>query len=272
MREYYFSNALSYTHEQLSQMHNASFQGYFVPIEMTAEMSADFWRVNQIDATSSVVMLDRDETFVGFARMGTRGKRGWCGGFGIVSAYRGSGASRLLAEQMVKVARSFGLETLQLEVLTQNVRAARLYEHAGFARSRRLIGLEIAVANLPQGTHPPLETVPLLDVLPLFTRGGRPYWGYELASLLAMRTDTFTLPGHSSGLVVQRTNGNTRVVAAAGLNELTDGELAAVLRSVAGDALTLQVYNEPEDSPFLARYGRLGLTEMFSQYEMFLTL
>ena len=84
MHEYHFSDALNYTHVQLSEMHNASFQGYFVPMEMTAGMSADFWRTNQIDATRTVVMHDAQGTFVDIARVGSRGKQGWCGGFGIV--------------------------------------------------------------------------------------------------------------------------------------------------------------------------------------------
>ena len=251
-------------------MHNASFQGYFVPIEMTAEMSAEFWRVNAIDATRSVVMLDQDGTFVGFARMGTRGKRGWCGGFGIVPEYRGSGASRLLAEQMVSVARSSGLEMLQLEVLTQNVRASRLYESVGFTSKRRLIGLEIVEAALPERTPPLLKQVPLMDVLPRFIRSIRPTWAYELASLLAMNVQTFALPGDTGGLVIQQVNGNVRIVAAAGLAELTDEELAAIISHITGGARTLQIYNEPDDSPLLARYLRLGFTETFSQNEMFL--
>lgn len=272
MNTHRFTNALNYTHEQLSKMHNASFRGYFVPIEMTAEMSAEFWRVNQIDAAKSVAMLDQDGTFMGFARMGTRGKRGWCGGFGIVPEYRGSGASRLLAEQMVNVARLHGLEMLQLEVLSQNTRASKLYERVGFIYKRRLIGLEMVVAKLAQGTSPALERVPLTDLLPSLMRGVRPIWAYEPASLLSMRLETYALYGGSGGLVVQQINGNARIVAATELNELTDEALSAVLRQVAGNAPTLQIYNEPEDSPLLARYTRLGFTEIFSQREMFLTL
>jgi len=116
-QNYRFTNALGYTFEQMSEMHNASFSGYFVPIEMTPEMTADFWRLNGIDALRSVVMHDEDGAFVGMARMGTRGKRGWCGGFGIVPEFRGRGASTLLAEQMVKVAREGGLRHYKRECL-----------------------------------------------------------------------------------------------------------------------------------------------------------
>jgi ribosomal protein S18 acetylase RimI-like enzyme len=121
--ECHFSNALNYTHIQLSQMHNASFQGYFAPMEITAEMSADFWRINQIDATRCVIMHDAHGAFVGMARIGSRDKRGWCGGFGIMPQFRGTGASVLLADQMLRVARESGLKTRQLEVLRQNTPA-----------------------------------------------------------------------------------------------------------------------------------------------------
>ena len=42
MSEYSFSNLVNYTHSQLSEMHNTSFHGYFVPMTMTAEASAEF--------------------------------------------------------------------------------------------------------------------------------------------------------------------------------------------------------------------------------------
>ncbi len=112
MRTYRFSHALGYTLEQLSEMHNAGFQGYFIPAEMTPGAIADFWRINTIDALRSVIMHDKAGIFVGMGHIGTRGKRGWCGGFGIVPEFRGSGASRLLAGQMLRVARESGLATI----------------------------------------------------------------------------------------------------------------------------------------------------------------
>src|SRR5579859_1164896 len=121
--QYRFSDATGYSFTQLCEMHNASFSGYFFPATMTPNATADFWRMYQIDATRCVVMHDQQGTFVGMARMGTRGKRGWCGGFGIVPEFRGCGVSKILAQQMVQVAHNSGLMSLQLEVLSQNVRA-----------------------------------------------------------------------------------------------------------------------------------------------------
>lgn len=275
MNDYHFSNALGYTHAQLAEMFTTSFSGYFFPMVMTAEDSANSWRIDQIDAMRSVLMHDENGTFVGLARMGTRGRRGWCGGFGIVPEFRGSGASKLLAAEMVRVARDTGLATLQLEVLTQNIRALKLYEHAGFTITRRLIGIEIDIAALPDGADLQTEIVPIETVLPLLQNADRPCWNRELVSILTANTETIIAPGANgqvNGLVVQRNDQKIRIVATILQSELTDLEMATLLRRAAADATGIQVYNEPEDSPFLTSCQRLGFSEFFSQHEMFITL
>jgi len=274
MSPYRFSHALGYTLEQMSEMHNASFRGYFMPVEMTPEMTADFWRTNNIDALRSVIMHNEGGTFVGMARMGTRGKRGWCGGFGIVPELRGSGASRLLAEQMVRVAREGGLSTLQLEVLTQNARARKLYERVGFTTTRRLLGLEITSTVLPAGAPIRVERVAVEALLPRLMSGGRPCWGCEPSTILAVAAEAVVLPGASgqlNGVIVQRGQ-RASILASFFDSGLPDTELTALLRQAAGDADGLVVFNEPEESPCLARYRALGFSEFFSQDEMWLTL
>ncbi len=190
MIEYRFTDATGYSLDQLTAMHNASFEGYFFPLTVTPQLNADLWRVYQIDATRCVVMHDAAGAFVGMARMGTRSVRGWCGGFGIVPAFRGAGAGRMLAAAMVRVARESGLERLQLEVLTQNTRALRLYEGVGFTISRKLVGLAIETGALSVAAVPILtETVPV-EALLLHRRDTQPpCWGRELPSLLTMRAE-----------------------------------------------------------------------------------
>lgn len=276
MGEYLFTDATGYTLVQLSEMHNISFSGYFTPMDMTPQRTADFWRTNHIDANYTVVMHDREGAFVGVARIGKRGKRGWCGGFGIAPAFRGSGASRLLAKRMVESARSAGLETLQLEVLTQNIRAIKVYEKAGFVARRRLLGIEIAAEKLPAAESLHIERVPLMTLLPWLSQGEEPpYWGRELAALLAQDVEVLVAPGPGNGmngLVIQRVPDRIIIHAAVLQSELTDTELASLLREAAGTHGNIQIYNEPESSPFLARCLRLGFTEFFSQHEMLLRL
>ncbi len=276
MNTYRFSSALDYTHAQLAEMFNASFSGYYFPANITAEQSAGFWRVYQIDAAASVIMHDEHGAFVGMARMGTRGARGWCGGFGIAPEFRGTGASKLLAAQMVQVARERGLTTLQLEVLTQNIQAIKLYEGVGFVPTQRLIGIEIAPAALPNAA-PALQAQAAAPetLFPRPYEGYQPDWEREPASILTMRAEAVAAPGADgllNGLIFRRAGDKIHIEAASLPSDLTNAELAALLRAAAGNAATIQVYNEPEDSPFLARCRNLGFTEFFSQHEMFLTL
>ena len=275
MNQYRFSDATGYTLAQITEMHNESFSGYFMPATMTTEATANFWRVHQIDASRSVVMHDENGTFVGMARTGVRGKRGWCGGFGIVPAFRGSGASKLLATEMVRMARDSGLTTLQLEVLTQNIRAYKVYENAGFVTTRKLIGLQVGAASLPPGANIQMETTTTEALLPFMRSGEQPDWERELATILTLQTEAVIasgVDGRVNGLIVRRSGERCQVQAAILQPDFTHAELATLLRSAAADAKTIQVYNEPEGSALLARYLELGFTDFFSQYEMIITL
>ncbi len=276
MTSYRFSNALAYTQPQLAEMHTVSFTDYFFPATMSAETSAWFWRVYQIDSASCVVMHDEDGAFVGMARMGLRGTRGWCGGFGIAPDFRGTGASKLLAAQMVQVAREQHLTTLQLEVLTQNVKAIKVYENAGFVARRRLIGVQAETAALPEAAADvQVEAIDPAILLPRLYEGQQPDWEREPASILTLGASAVALPGgqgQRSGLLFRRGGDNIQILAAFLEHDLPDAALATLLRTAANDATGVQVFNEPEDSPFLARCRALGFTEFFSQHEMFLTL
>ncbi|HEY7355787.1 MAG TPA: GNAT family N-acetyltransferase [Ktedonobacterales bacterium] len=276
MSSYHFSNALGYTHEQLAEMHNASFSGYFFPMNITAEQSAGFWQVYQINAAYCVVMHDEQDRFVGMARMGARGLRGWCGGFGIVPEFRGTGASKLLAAQMVQAARESGLTTLQLEALTQNVKAIKLYEGVGFVATRRLVIAQAASKALRAAASAlQVQAVPLNALMPRLYEGQRPDWEREPASIQTLRAEAVAAPGADgqlNGLIFRRSGDNIQMLAAVLQSDLSNADFAALLCEAAGDATWVQLFNEPEDSLLLARCRDLGFAETVSQYEMFLRL
>lgn len=275
MHTYHFSDASRYTFEQLTEMHNTSFSGYFVPITMTPAGTADFWRIHQIDANLCVIMHDEHETFVGMARMGTRGKRGWCGGFGIVPEFRGTGASKLLGEQMVKVAREAGLETLQLEVLAQNTRAFKLYEKIGFSDQRQLVGIEIETELLPTANQLQIKRETPERLLPWLGEGNRPSWGRELPTILSQDCVAVTFTGSQgevNGLIVKPSSERIIILATWLPETLSPDQFGSLLQQAANGAPKIQVYNEPEDSAFLTGCRAIGFREFFRQHEMFLKL
>jgi ribosomal protein S18 acetylase RimI-like enzyme len=276
MEEYQFARALSYDFGALANMFTEAFTGYFFPMNMTPEALANHLRLYHIDGARSLVMRDPEGTFVGMTLIGVRGTRGWCGGFGVAPAFRGHGAGKRLAREMVETARASGLRSLQLEVLAQNDAARAIYESAGLAVRRRVRTVEIAVEALPDGTERGASQIttsaPLMaeDVL-----AAQPVWQQELASLLAMTTETAHLSdgaGQCNSLVCVRSGATTRMLAANVAKSLTEQELVALLRQAAGDASVIQLTNCPDSNSILARCQALGFTEIYRQDEMYVAL
>jgi hypothetical protein len=221
-------------------------------------------------------MRDPEGTFVGMTLIGARGTRGWCGGFGIAPAFRGHGAGKRLAREMVETARASGLRSLQLEVLAQNEAARAIYESAGLTVRRRVRTIEIAITALSDGTERGASQVATSaslvaeDVL-----AAQPVWQQELASLLAMTTETAHVTesaGQRSSLVYVRSGALTRILAASVAKSFTEQELVALLRQAAGDSSVIQLVNCPGSSSILARCQALGFTEVYSQDEMYRAL
>jgi len=113
MSTYRYTTGLDYTFAQMTEMFNLSFERYFVPMTMTPESIAAFYRVYQGAPEYCVVMHTEDGNFVGLARLALRGSRAWCGGFGIAPAFRGKGIGKLLVDQMIQAAQKAGATTLR---------------------------------------------------------------------------------------------------------------------------------------------------------------
>jgi ribosomal protein S18 acetylase RimI-like enzyme len=276
MEEYQFTPTLKNDFGALAALFTEAFTGYFFPMNMSAEALANHWRLYHIDAARSLVMRDAAGAFAGLALIGARGTRGWCGGFGIAPAFRGRGAGKRLARAMVERARASGLRSLQLEVLSQNEAARAIYESAGLTARRRVHTVEIALTVLPgpaeELTGEARTSTQLVaeDVL-----AAEPVWQQELASLLAMTTETTHVTasaGRRNALVSVRSAAATRILAASVAKSLTEQELIALLRRAAGDSSTIQLVNCPESSAMLARCQALGFGELYSQDEMRIAL
>lgn len=276
MDEYQFARALTYDFGALANMFTEAFTGYFFPMNMTPEALANHWRLYHIDGARSLVMRDEEGTFSGITLIGVRGTRGWCGGFGIAPAFRGHGAGKRLAREMVEIARESGLRSIQLETLSQNEPARAIYESAGLTVRRRVRTVEIVVAALPDGTERGASQVttstPLVaeDVM-----AAQSVWQQELASLLAITTETTHVTdsaGQRSSLVCTRAGATTRILAASVAKSLTEQELIALLRQAAGAATTIQFINCLGSSSILTRCQAIGFTEVYSQDEMYIAL
>lgn len=282
----------------LAEAFNASFEGYYVPVQHTTTGFAEFCRLNSLNIGRSVVMRHRDGRLAGLTMLGIRGWRGWCGGFGLVPAFRGQGLARLLMGGLVEQAQQLELHTLQLEVFTQNTPAIKTYQQAGFNSSRELVILSApATQMLPELKTDAVARIEISEVEPeeglrLLARlepesGGEPCWQREevalgqthrLRSIVARR-------GRQTLAVLlytyHPTSGNISI---GNLTFYSERAAKALLERAAVNSKILRpkietakpeqffILNEPSNTELFALLAELGLQETNRQIEMVLSV
>ena len=269
---------------QLAEATNATFAGYPTPISHTPAGFAAFCRSNSVDAAQSVLLEHRDGRLAGLSALAVRGGRGWCGGLGIVPEFRGQGLSATLVSALIGRACSLSLTTLQLEVLTQNVRAIRAYERAGFQTRRELVifsgdirrpdlmadgDVDVRPAETPERAW--------LAGLALPASGAwAPCWQREVVSLLSMDLrGLIARRGQGvAGVLLYRPNIPTGPVALLHLAFADAPAARALLAHAIAEAPSAPVFllNEPDGSPLHALLSALGLRELHRQFEMSVSL
>lgn len=145
-----FRPASQLTSPQLTELFNAGYNGYAVPVNLSQAQMRAHAEQNDIDLDQSLVAFNGDEA-VGLALLARRGQRGWVGGLGVVASRRRQGLGRALMERLLEAARSLGLTSVQLEVLSDNTSAHTLYRQLGFEDTRELLVIS-AAPTMPQST------------------------------------------------------------------------------------------------------------------------
>jgi ribosomal protein S18 acetylase RimI-like enzyme len=119
---------------------NASFRGdvYGEQPAMTVESFRAHVERNDVDLARSR-RWTVDGALAGVVLLAFRRERAWIGGFGVVPELRGRGLARRYLDETLDIARASGVTSVELEVLTHNLSAIRLYERAGFTTIDELV-------------------------------------------------------------------------------------------------------------------------------------
>lgn len=283
--------------EQLAEATNATFAGYFVPVNHTSESFATNCRAFSLDLTQSLLARHWDGRLAGLTMLGLRGERGWCGGFGITEEFRGIGLANWFARKLVEQARGLGLTTLQLEVLAQNTKAFQTYQKAGFQTTRELVILsapvsqvlteleafhtvrmEISEVRLEEALHIAIGLEPAL--------GFEPSWQREPATLYAttgLRGFVARRGGKALAVLIYQHNPESGRISILNLTFYNEAAAKALLERAAVNSKILRarpdapeevffVLNEPENSELFLLLSQLGLQETNRQYEMLIPL
>lgn len=123
---------------------NRGFEGYFVQMEMTAELFFNRLVNEGLSLKHSLVAFDGEDPVAivlnGFRVIDGK-KTAWNGGTGIAPKYRGRGVSNLLMEAAIKVYSEEEVEIATLEAIKENERAIRLYKSHGYEIVNSLVYL-----------------------------------------------------------------------------------------------------------------------------------
>lgn len=172
----------------------------------TPAVYAEQCRVQDVDFEHSLLVRTEDGAFVGIGVLCRRGTGGFVLDFGIAPAFRRQGYGHSVFAALMDRVQDAGLTHIQLVVDMDNVAAQRIYQEAGFSRTRTLVTLQRQCADMNPGVT--VEVCAPFDRLICHwaqvasANGGYSCWERELPSLLAMSgTRAFETP---RGFVVVR--------------------------------------------------------------------
>jgi len=276
-----FVPADRYTLDQLSRLLTRAYTGYTIPIDVDAKGLEAMIAACDVNLAGSRVGVQGGEP-VAIALLGVRERRGWIGGMGVAPEMRGERVGLAVTQAILKSGRRMRLKSIDLEVLTDNLPAMRIYESLGFQRRRTLdIWLRDSDATFPM---PPGHDVGPVDVpacLAVFDdwHVSAPPWQRDVPVLKRMAPSLSALGTVESGRVTayvlyrmegRRVNVLDAAAAPGQRTQKIEAPLRALIRARAGNPL--RFVNLPQDDPASEAMHRVGAEVERQQHEMTLDL
>jgi ribosomal protein S18 acetylase RimI-like enzyme len=247
---------------------NRVFERYLVPINFSSEQLHLHMTYNDVDAGASPIWYDDAGTVLAAALLAIRGKRGWIGGFGVAPEYRGRGYASELLKTLEKTACERGLQSIQMEVLVDNVPAIQAYRKAGYEIARTLHSFERTFqdAEKPPGfvNASPDEFIDAPDAV-------MPCWQRERATLRNGAASTAMTDARNTYGLYRYNAQAAQVLKLRAASASTLDSLAQAIAS-GREFQSILILNEPADSPISGYAKTAHWNEPFVQYEMRLSL
>jgi ribosomal protein S18 acetylase RimI-like enzyme len=169
MSTFLLKSASEFSISQIADLLTRGFEGYFVPIHITASVFLTMMRRDSVDLSASRVLLKDDEP-VGVALIARRGWTSRLAAMGIISSARNSGVGTWIMTRLIEEARARGDREMLLEVIAQNTAGVKLYEKVGFKIIRKLFGYKIENPRIESKEK--LKDVDICDLARLVTYHG----------------------------------------------------------------------------------------------------
>ncbi len=169
------------TAAQVADALTRSFEGYVVPVNVSAEAYERRFRPENIDPFASYAYF-REDRPVAVVLVARRGWTSRIAAMAVAPEVRGKGLGKRIMRGVIDEAVERGDRSVLLEVFEHNTPAVKLYEGLGFEPVRRLVGYH----HRPDGAAPDgADTLSELDPLYLarvVAREGEPNLPWMLAA------------------------------------------------------------------------------------------
>lgn len=155
--------ATQFSSVQLTDILNACFADYLVPVTQSVEGFVQRFSAEGMSLIDSRVWLAGDEP-AAIAIVARRGNMARLAAFALRPAWRGKGLARKLMQELLMLLQQQEIEAVSLEVIRDNHVAVALYQSLGFTRRYGLCGY---LSAEPQAAAPgvlqPYPTLRCLD-------------------------------------------------------------------------------------------------------------
>lgn len=256
---------------------NAAYKDYYIPIALSPARFKMLVEREGVQLGLSAVAVSARRV-VGTGLLAVRGRRAWIGGMGVIPRFRRQGIARRLMQHLLKSAQEAQVETVQLEVLTENTPAISLYHSFGFETKRDLSVVRCqanelrCLAKMQQLEVTHLKSRELLPILKSASTCNKPWQRQGEPSIRARGLVAYRGTGQVQGGCLY--HGDQRTV---GILDLFASEPMVTRHLLIGLAdrhpkAEITYINIASDDPQLTMFKQSGFTEVLSQHEMVLTL
>ncbi len=132
---------------------NESFSDYFIPFKLSKEQLTSKMVADKTDLDLSVGVFENTNLIAfilhGFDKINNE-KVLYNSGTGVIPNKRGSGLTKQMYQYILPLLKKSRIDRLQLEVITENIRAINSYKKSGFKIERELVCYkgEISIPNI----------------------------------------------------------------------------------------------------------------------------
>lgn len=155
---------------------NESFSQYFIPLQLSADQLNAKLKADKVAFNYSAGAFT-DNTLVGFILHGfdtiNNKKTIYNGGTGVIQGYRSRGLTKQMYEFILPILKKENIETLTLEVITQNTAAIKCYETAGFRIKRKLLCYKGMISAIKS------DHINILEIPELNWERIKSYWDFS---------------------------------------------------------------------------------------------